>query len=1483
MSEEAKWASSRTGMVCEEGDEDGSVRRGLKDKISARKTLKAKRAVKEDPRLSLLAECARNGWTDRLEKMLESDRCPVQAAIDSSYLLAAEFGQLDVVKMLLPKVSSMNYVNKRGDPAILLSSRKGHIPVTKFLVEKGISIETRDANGDTPLLVAVEAGKVEMTQWLIEHGADVNAMDDDRNSVLHVAAIGGNSALVRKILEAGAAVNVLNDEDETPIEVAKNSETIHAILDFSSAYQPFAAQSSFPTQSPFRELSRGPASYLFWASIGVGKDNYMFQKFGVYPYDRLNDTERILILTEVAECICGYRSDLQSNILYESTLYAVFSMMKIRTKKEIDISDNEDDLTFAWRKRVLEAYEQLYETNVSTAGISVECCKLKVWNAIINSIARHVFGELFWEKKRAFSCPISGERRAILASLQLFDGYFDPPLPTSDRLSQSSVQLTFKKLLTMSKNYLNDDKSETYGCYCQECIAEREVPLSLKLQFLEETAEERKKLKKKNKGKHGSHNHVHSPHESVLMGITNSESNVNSFTSEDPYLAEKLKCEEVIYRNRTELQNFWASISTEEKWSLTEFSINELNDIIYRSKYWETLRAAQQSYTKYSWDDDRLEISEECVTITDDVAEVKGCEHVLNSMLDAVAVDLSTFILYPVVDDPQSFASISYMGDSDEESKYQLEKLNEEEWDHRGRRVLETLVLAEFARKIAAKYILKKEESRAQRIALELELELLQEEEKQMKAAEKKAKKKKSKNKKKNKSNQIENRESEKKENVLSEASAAHGKLEGDSSKNQTKNMQMDSKVTSKANDVRSSSNIREDESQDDDLVENHENNEDAEEDMEVSTWEIDQNNPFAMLDSGPSKIEKDSTDVKIARHDVDSEVTKDTLDTELDDSEKLLETHDGSSELAWSVDANEESSWTKPAVPSDESEWESAQLYDSSKKQHRRHEEHHSSSSSSVDNRDVSPSAFEAEFLPQPEDSKRPWFHHPHGMMFICTDETFEECMQIHLLGLPKQHLRSIKLLQPFKSAIFLFNISTRMLHGIYEASGSGGENLNVSAWSRNRQFARSSPFPAQIPFQILKEFPTIPESSFRHMFPDGNRIRRLDAQQVRELVNLFSEQSKPAKSQQVSTLPTKSVVKPSPAVSEPYSKPKAPVGNVWQQRIAQAKSAQTSKKILSPTPLHLGSSSAVSAGPARPASSNLPRSQVSSSSKFERSFPSGYEKSYSDGTSFSVADGISGLKIDAPQNTSVSSIRIPTPSILPSASTSAGSSWSEASTSRVSPYPPISTQPSRTTAFTPPPGALPTSFVPDGISTPVQPFRSKEPLALFNAWDDVLRIHSTASPHASQFHGSFADEKRSSWQKNFDEQSTEQKSIDPVAVGGAQWSILPHASVASGSISSSSPGISRDPWSSNVWSNSSPATANLPSSAWGPLPHERETTGNSSSRFVGGLWRPVSPSPSLGNGISPAGMQSSPGPFSSSRFSDNPSTRHVRSESNS
>ena len=89
---------------------------------------------------------------------------------------------------------------------------------------------------------------------------------------------------------------------------------------------------------------------------------------------------------------------------------------------------------------------------------------------------------------------------------------------------------------------------------------------------------------------------------------------------------------------------------------------------------------------------------------------------------------------------------------------------------------------------------------------------------------------------------------------------------------------------------------------------------------------------------------------------------------------------------------------------------------------------------------------------------------------------------------------------------------MSTRLLHGVFEPTESGGENLNRQAWNRSEEVASvpgiraaGSRYPAQIPFVPVFEFNPLPEQAFRHMFSDGNRIRKLDLDQVSEILRLF------------------------------------------------------------------------------------------------------------------------------------------------------------------------------------------------------------------------------------------------------------------------------------------------------------------------------------------------------------------------------------------
>ena len=481
----------------------------------------------EESDIKMFFDGARLGLLDHLASLLDTGHI-TSAHIDQAFLIAAEHGHQRLLSLLLPKVSSLVARTPRGDTALHLSAAHGHYDIVDLLckVSTGTAIEERNNAGQTPLYVAVDNNQAHVVALLLEKGGVVNAADTAHNSILHVAAANGYAPIVLMVLKAGAVLTGMNDKDETALEVSKNSEICRLLLEFTTvtltldppsptaaalsshpATSPHILSPHLPTPiSPFRELPSGPSSYLFWTAMGVGKDSYMFQNFGVFPFDRLNDTERIIVLTEVAEAMSGYKTDLKGSLLNESALYAVFALMKARIKRELEdgeLLEADEQESVVWRKRVLEAYQQVYGVEAAVCGLSLDCFKRTVWNTVVNLLARSLFGESFWEKKRMFLSPNGFERMSLLRHYRVDPHYFHCRLPNT---ASVEIQLTFKKLITMSKTFLCDDSERSSsrppsaGCFCQECIAELEVPLTFKLQFLEEAAAEKRKLKKGRKG-----------------------------------------------------------------------------------------------------------------------------------------------------------------------------------------------------------------------------------------------------------------------------------------------------------------------------------------------------------------------------------------------------------------------------------------------------------------------------------------------------------------------------------------------------------------------------------------------------------------------------------------------------------------------------------------------------------------------------------------------------------------------------------------------------------------------------------------------------------------------------------------------------------------------------------------------------------------------------------------------------------------------
>lgn len=706
--------------------------------------------------------------------------------------------------------------------------------------------------------------------------------------------------------------------------------------------------------SGFDQLRAGPVAVLFWSAIGVGRDNAMFQQLGVYPFDRLNDTERIVVLTEVCERIAGYRQDIDIDVLRDSALFAVFAMMKLRVKKEIDAGNtksassrtDDDERRYGWRRKIVAAYEHLLECDAADAGLSVECTKRIVWSTIVNLLAQHsAFGSTFWDKRRVFSC-VNVQERPRLLTTGAPDNYWASRLPTTSQLSQGVVQLTFKKLMTMSKTFLAEESLDSNGCFCQDCVAEREVPLTFKLRFLDETAECKRDLKK---------------------GIVKRTPCCDEDARLSSAAATREQVDELLLSQNGELCKFWSNLTTEEKWALTEMTTTELADLIAEPGpfEWETLRAALTSYTQYQWEEDSLEINDDCITIADEISETKDLNDLIHIMIEAAVRILrgegADVPVVPVLP-PIPLTCSAHASEC-------LRCVSEEEWDRRGRQLLENIVLCEFARRIAAQYLVKKEESRAQRIALEHELELLRE----VEQLERKERRKKAKSRRK-RGRRAQTRPAVETPPETRPAAAAAA--------------------------------------------------------------------PAAAAPSSPSSASTPSS----------SSSSSDDVDS------------DGEVPIALPSSVLLRSNPKQPAPAK--------------------------SSRSSVRPSGSSPA-------PSPS--------YTGGMMFICTDDTYDECQALGIFGLPRQHLASVVECRPGGScALFLFNITTRYLYGLFEPSAPGADLIDPTAWARPR--GGPTPFPAQVRYkQVGPKRPGLPESAFRHIFPDGNRIRKLTGDEVRDLLQTW------------------------------------------------------------------------------------------------------------------------------------------------------------------------------------------------------------------------------------------------------------------------------------------------------------------------------------------------------------------------------------------
>lgn len=145
----------------------------------------------------------------------------------------------------------------------------------------------------------------------------------------------------------------------------------------------------------------------------------------------------------------------------------------------------------------------------------------------------------------------------------------------------------------------------------------------------------------------------------------------------------------------------------------------------------------------------------------------------------------------------------------------------------------------------------------------------------------------------------------------------------------------------------------------------------------------------------------------------------------------------------------------------------------------------------------------------PLPDEIAWPTMPGP-GFIFGCNSETMDECLGRGLFGLPAHMKITATGIRP-GSTIFLYNVSEKLIFGIFESLTTAQMNLEPKAFSKNPK-ATSSPFPVQIMVKISLECPPIhdddPALNDILRARVGGRIGPLTFAQTEALASLISSQ---------------------------------------------------------------------------------------------------------------------------------------------------------------------------------------------------------------------------------------------------------------------------------------------------------------------------------------------------------------------------------------
>ena len=201
------------------------------------------------------------------------------------------------------------------------------------------------------------------------------------------------------------------------------------------------------------ELVRQLIGYVYYQIDMVCREARESFEIGISLFDRLQDSQQLAILAEVAEGLLDEKKDPPDlTALREATVGVLFEQLRTCVEIEMECEEMFHRPDRFWRSLILKAYAHLskaeeIERFVDDELPTASCADYGEWNLPIECLMDNILWDRDWEMEPDL-VDVSPERSSILKdTLGIGDGYFQDIAPDPNERQLAFVRERLQSLV----------------------------------------------------------------------------------------------------------------------------------------------------------------------------------------------------------------------------------------------------------------------------------------------------------------------------------------------------------------------------------------------------------------------------------------------------------------------------------------------------------------------------------------------------------------------------------------------------------------------------------------------------------------------------------------------------------------------------------------------------------------------------------------------------------------------------------------------------------------------------------------------------------------------------------------------------------------------------------------------------------------------------------------------------------------------------